>query len=40
MRKKIKPSTNFGYNRTVSSTGTESLGWLADALVPCFLLVT
>jgi hypothetical protein len=23
---------------TVSSPGTASLGWLADALVPCFLL--
>ena len=39
MREKFKPSINFGYNRTVSSPGTASLGWLADALAPCFLLV-
>ena len=36
----LKIEDKIECNRTVSSPGTASLGWRADALVPCFLLVT
>jgi hypothetical protein len=40
MREKFKFSIKFSGTQTASSPGTASLGWLADALVPCFLLGT
>jgi hypothetical protein len=38
MREKFKFSIKFCGTQTVLSPGTASLGWLADALAPCFLL--
>jgi len=34
------PFIKYRGTQTVSSPGTASLGWRADALVPCFLLAT
>ena len=40
MREKYYPLIKYCGTRTVPTAGTESLGLSADALVPCFLLVT
>jgi len=38
MREKVNPFVKFCGTLTVSSPGTKSIGLVADALVPCFLL--
>jgi hypothetical protein len=40
MREKFNPFIKYCATRTVPVAETKSMGLAADALVPCFLLVT